>query len=212
MALLKSDKADKEVASLLGVCSATIANYRREFFGSRRRFVEWPTDPAWYEVRTMSDISSALNTSNNTAYLHVKKHGYAYRKGRWARSLFTGKRPGGQPHRPPKFNYPASRSFWEARTIKQMAAIVGCGYGNAEQWARNRGYVMKKEKRRVPWPTDASWYAERTAQEIAGILMVIDDQVYLHARKHGYTTKPPALARFDWRNRNKNTYKNEGRA
>ena len=211
MALLKSDKADKEVASLLGVCSATIANYRREFFGSRRRFVEWPTDPAWYEVRTMSDISSALNTSNNTAYLHVKKHGYAYRKGRWARSLFTGKRPGGQPHRPPKFNYPASRSFWEARTIKQMAQIVGCGYANASQWARKRGYVMKLEKRRVAWPTDASWYAERTAQEIAGILMVIDDQVYLHARKHGYTTKPPALARFDWRNRNKNTYKNARR-
>ena len=212
MALLKSDKADKEVAAMLGVCSATVANYRREFFGSRRRFVEWPTDPAWYEVRTMSDISSALNTSNNTAYLHVKKHGYTYRKGRWARSLFTGKRPGGQPHRPPKFNYPASRSFWEARTIKQMAQIVGCGYANASQWARKRGYVMKLEKRRVPWPTDASWYAERTAQEIAGILMVIDDQVYLHARKHGYTTKPPALARFDWRNRNKNTYKNEGRA
>ena len=212
MALLKSDKTNKEVAAVLGVCMATVANYRREFFGLRRTFVVWPTDPAWYEVRTMSDISSALNTSNNTAYLHVKKHGYAYRKGRWARSLFTGKRPGGQPHRPPKFNYPASRSFWEARTIKQMAQIVGCGYANASQWARKRGYVMKLEKRRVPWPTDASWYAERTAQEIAGILMVVDDQVYLHARKHGYKTKPPALARFDWRNRNKNTYQNEGRA
>ena len=212
MALLKSDKADKEVAAILGIATNTVSRHRCEFVGRRRDYVEWPTDPAWYEVRTMSDISSALNTSNNTAYLHVKKHGYAYRKGRWARSLFTGKRPGGQPHRPPKFNYPASRSFWEARTIKQMAQIVGCGYANASQWARKRGYVMKLEKRRVPWPTDASWYAERTAQEIAGILMVIDDQVYLHARKHGYTTKPPALARFDWRNRNKNTYENEGRA
>ena len=212
MALLKSDKADKEVAAILGIATNTVSRHRCEFVGRRRDYVEWPTDPAWYEVRTMSDISSALNTSNNTAYLHVKKHGYTYRKGRWARSLFTGKRPGGQPHRPPKFNYPASRSFWEARTIKQMAQIVGCGYANASQWARKRGYVMKFEKRRVPWPTDASWYAERTAQEIAGILMVIDDQVYLHARKHGYTTKPPALARFDWRNRNKNTYKNEGRA
>jgi hypothetical protein len=211
MALLKSDKADKEVAAMLGVCSATVANYRREFFGSRRHFVEWPTDPAWYEVRTMPEISSALNTSNNTAYLHVKKHGYTYRKGRWARSLFTGKRPGGQPHRPPKYNYPESRSFWEARTIKQMAAIVGCGYGNAEQWARKHGYVMKKEKRRVAWPTDASWYAERTAQEIAGILMVIDDQVYLHARKHGYKTKQPAMSTYDWRYENKNSYKNARR-
>ena len=211
MVLLKSDKHDKEVALELGVCSATVANYRREFFGSRRYFVEWPTDPAWYEVRTMSEISSALNTSNNTAYLHVKKQGYTYRKGRWARSLFTGKRPGGQPHRPPKYNYPDSRSFWEARTIKQMAAIVGCGYGNAEQWARKHGYVMKKEKRRIPWPTDASWYAERTAQEIAGILMVIDDQVYLHARKHGYKTKRPAMSTYDWRYRNKNTYENARR-
>jgi hypothetical protein len=92
-----------------------------------------------------------------------------------------------------------------------MAAIVGFGYGNAERWARNRGYVMKKEKRRVTWPTDASWYAERTAQEIAGILMVIDDQVYLHARKHGYTTKSPELSRYDWKYRNKNTYENERR-
>jgi hypothetical protein len=92
-----------------------------------------------------------------------------------------------------------------------MAQIIGCTRVNAAQWARKCGYVLKKQTRRIPWPTDASWYAERTAQEIAGVLMVIDDQVYLHARKHGYTTKPPALSRFDWRYRNKNTYENARR-
>lgn len=212
MALLKSDKTDRVIAEELGVSSATVANYRREFFGSRRTFVDWPSDPAWYEVRTMLDIVAALNTNSNAAHLHIKKRGYTYRKGRWARSLFTGKRPGGQPHRPPKYNYPASRSFWEARTVNQIAAIVGCGYANASQWARKRGYVMKKEKRRVAWPTDASWYAERTAHEIAGILGVIDDQVYLHARKHGYKTKRPAMSTYDWRYENKNSYENARRA
>jgi hypothetical protein len=93
-----------------------------------------------------------------------------------------------------------------------MAEIVGCGYGNAERWARKHGYNMKKQNRRIPWPTDASWYAERTAQEIAGILMVIDDQVYLHARKHGYKTKQPSMSTYDWKYRNKNTYENERRA
>ena len=211
MALIKSDATSKAVALELGVSKTTVCKYRREFVGRKRHYVEWPSDPAWYEERTMPDIVQALNCRVDTASLHIKKHGYTYRKGRWARSLLTGKRPGGQPHRPPKYNYPESRSFWEARTIKQMAAIVGCGYGNAERWARKHGYVMKKQNRRIPWPTDASWYAERTAQEIAGILMVIDDQVYLHARKHGYTTKSPELSRYDWKYRNKNTYENERR-
>ena len=211
MALIKSDATSKAVALALGVSRTTVCKYRREFVGRKRHYVDWPSDPAWYEVRTMNDISAALNTSNNTAYLHVKKHGYAYRKGRWATSLFTGKRPGGNPHRPPKFNYPASRSFWEARTITQMMQIIGCKYNNAAQWARKRGYVMKSEKRRIPWPTDASWYAERTASEIAGILGVIDDQVYLYARKHGYKTKRPAISTYDWRYGNKNSYENARR-
>ena len=212
MALLKSDKPDKVVAEKLGISRSAVGGYRREFFGSRRTFVDWPTDPAWYEERTMLDIVAALNTSINTAYLHIKKRGYAYRKGRWATSLITGKRPGGQPYRPLKYHYPESKAFWEARTANQMAQIIGCTRVNAAQWARKCGYVLKKEKRRVAWPTDASWYAERTAQEIAGILMVIDDQVYLHARKHGYTTKSPELSKYDWRYRNKNTYENERRA
>ncbi len=211
MALLKSDKADKEVAAILGIKSNTVCRHRIEFVGRRRDYVEWPTDPAWYEVRTMPEICEALNTRNFTAWAHIKKQGYTYRKGRWARSLFTGKRPSAQWHRPLKYNYPASRSFWEARTVNQIAAIVGCGYANASQWARKRGYVMKKEKRRVAWPTDASWYAERTAHEIAGILGVIDDQVYLHARKHGYKTKRPAMSTYDWRYENKNSYENARR-
>jgi len=208
MALLKSEATSKAVALELGVSMRTINAYRQEFFGVRRRYIDWPSDPAWYEERTMSDIVAALKCRVDTASLHIKKHGYTYRKGRWARSLFTGKRPGGKPHRPLKYNYPESRSFWEARTIKQMATIVGCGYGNADRWARKHGYVMKKQNRRIPWPTDASWYAERTAHEIAGILGVIDDQVYLHARKHGYKTKVPELSTYDWKYRNKNTYKN----
>jgi len=211
MALLKSDKADKEVAAILGIATNTVSRHRCEFVGRRRHYVEWPTDPAWYEVRTMPEIREALNTTNFTAWEHIKKHGYTYRKGRWATSLFTGKNRKGLPRRPLKYRYPESKAFWEARTANQMAQIIGCTRVNAAQWARKHGYVMKKEKRRVAWPTDASWYAERTAQEIAGILMVIDDQVYLHARKHGYTTKPPALSTYDWRYRNKNTYENERR-
>jgi len=211
MALLKSDKADKEVAAILGIATNTVSRHRCEFVGRRRDYVEWPSDPAWYEVRTMPEICEALNTKHFTAWSHIKKQGYTYRKGRWATSLFTGKRPRAQWHKPLKYRYPESRSFWEARTANQMAQIIGCTRVNAAQWARKCGYVMKKEKRRVAWPTDASWYAERTAQEIAGILMVIDDQVYLHARKHGYTTKPPALSRFDWRYENKNSYKNARR-
>lgn len=212
MALLKSDKADKEVAAILGIKSNTVCRHRIEFVGRRRDYVEWPTDPAWYEVRTMPEICEALDTKNFTAWAHIKKHGYTYRKGRWATSLITGKRPGGQPYRPLKYHYPESKAFWEARTANQMAKIIGCTRVNAAQWARKCGYVLKKEKRRVAWPTDPSWYAERTAQEIAGILGVIDDQVYLHARKHGYTTKVPELSAYDWRYRNKNTYENERRA
>ena len=211
MALLKSDKADKEVALILGIATNTVSRHRREFFGSRRHFVEWPTDPAWYEVRTMPEICEALNTKHFTAWGHIKKHGYTYRKGRWATSLLTGKRPTAQWHKPLKYNYPASRSFWEARTANQMAQIIGCTRVNAAQWARKCGYVLKKQTRRIPWPTDASWYAERTAQEIAGILMVVDDQVYLHARKHGYRTKPSPMSAYDWRYETKNSYENARR-
>ena len=89
--------------------------------------------------------------------------------------------------------------------------IIGCKYNNAAQWARKRGYVMKSEKRRIPWPTDASWYAERTAHEIARVLGVIDDQVYLYARKHGYKTKRPAISTYNWRYGNKNSYENASR-
>jgi hypothetical protein len=211
MALLKSDKADKEVAAILGIATNTVSRHRCEFVGRRRDYVKWPTDPTWYEVRTMPEICEALNTKHFTAWEHVKKHGYTYRKGRWATSLFTGKRPKAQWHRPLKYNYPASREFWEARTAKQMAAIIGCTRVNANQVAAKRGYVLKKEKRRVAWPTDASWYAERTAHEIAGILSITDDQVYLHARKHGYKTKQPAMSTYDWRYENKNSYKNARR-
>ena len=75
MALIKSDATSKAVAAALGVSRTTVCKYRREFVGRKRHYVDWPSDPAWYEVRTMNDISAALNTSNNTAYLHVKKHG-----------------------------------------------------------------------------------------------------------------------------------------
>ena len=56
MALLRSDKADKEVALELGIATNTVSRHRCEFVGRRRDYVEWPIDPAWYEVRTMPEI------------------------------------------------------------------------------------------------------------------------------------------------------------
>ena len=126
MALIKSDATSKAVALALGVSKTTVCKYRREFVGRKRHYIDWPSDPAWYEVRTMSDIVAALNCRVDTASLHIKKHGYVMKK---------------EKRRIP---WPTDASWYAERTAHEIARILGVIDDQVYLHARKHGYKTKR--------------------------------------------------------------------
>jgi len=199
IALMRSNMTAKYVALALGITSRAVNMHRRDMEGPQRTYIDWPSDPAFYASRTVLEIAEDCGATYPAAYKHVTRNGIACIKGRWAKTERTKQRQYSPGLRPTIASYPERREFWEARTVVQMAELLGAPYKTVQAWARRKGYAMKRSIPVVVWPSDAAWWRGRTAEQIAKELGVSRFSVYHRARRLGMKYAKPLMSPYDYR-------------
>ena len=167
------ERTATEIANELGQTVRAVKNFayrwgftmKRAIMGIRER-ADWPTNPAWYTMRTVEEAAVELGLAKSTVHHHVRKHKFKLR-------------------RPDRYiDWPSEREWFEARTTVQIATLFNTSVYAVQQHCKKRKIKTMPHRVRPDWPTDASWYAERTRTEIATELDL------------GYTTVSQHIWRF----------------
>lgn len=87
-------------------------------------------------------------------------------------------------------------AYYSSRNIMQICADMACSREAAYKHMKRYGYTFKKlvtanvDAKKIEFPTDPQWYAQRTIAQAAKFLGVDVRRVYSHVRRRGYTFQP----------------------
>jgi len=87
-------------------------------------------------------------------------------------------------------------AYYSSRNIMQICADMACTREAAYKHMKRYGFTFQKlvtsnvHAKKIEYPTDPQWYAQRTIAQAARALDVDHRRVYSHIRRRGYTFKP----------------------